>query len=118
MKLPLADPLPEDVDVLPTVDVLTLHLGGDIPSPTSTAADDEDRVFDAEGRTELRRELEARAEAGADDATSRFIRGEIDDLELGDGGEWAPEAADRFIEKAIEMFPGSVELPSGREGDR
>jgi hypothetical protein len=38
-KLALADPLPEDVEVLPTVDVLTLRLGGDTPPSTSTTPD-------------------------------------------------------------------------------
>jgi Domain of unknown function (DUF3854) len=45
-KLALADPLPEDVQVLPTVDVLTLHLGGDIPPPTSTTGEDEIAAFE------------------------------------------------------------------------
>jgi hypothetical protein len=44
-KLALADPLPEDIEVLPTVerlsvDVLTLDPGGDTPPSTSTHMDD------------------------------------------------------------------------------
>jgi hypothetical protein len=32
------------------------------------------------------------------------------------GNGWSAEAADRFIEQAKEMFPGSVELPLDGEG--
>jgi hypothetical protein len=38
-KLALADPLPEDLEILPSVDVLTSHWGGDTPRTTSTTPD-------------------------------------------------------------------------------
>jgi hypothetical protein len=45
---------------------------------------------------------------GADDDLSRFIRGETDELAIGDGN-WEPEAADAFIAKARLAFSGSTE---------
>jgi hypothetical protein len=70
-KLALADPLPEDVEVLPTVDVLTLRSGGDIPPATSPPPI---HVVDHPGNG------------------------------------WTAEAADAFIERAQEIFPGSREV--------
>jgi hypothetical protein len=66
--------------------------------------------FDTEGRTARGRELEDRAHEVADDPTSKFIRGETDELELGDGAEWTAEAADGFITRAREVFPGATEV--------
>jgi hypothetical protein len=69
-KLACADPLPEDVEILPTAD--------DLRDSCSVASET----------------------GGIDTPTDAHSNG------------WTEEAAGQFIEKALEMFPGSVELSS------
>jgi Protein of unknown function (DUF3631)/Domain of unknown function (DUF3854) len=73
------------------------------------------RAHVPEGRTARGLELEERAAGGADDDVSRFIRGETDELELGDpSASWTPAAADGFLARARETFPSAAELsPTG-----
>jgi hypothetical protein len=36
------------------------------------------------------------------------------ELVIGESGEWEEDAAEEFIQAALEVFPGSVELPRRR----
>jgi hypothetical protein len=114
------DPLPPEVadtgpasatDPLPPDSALQSQ-NGDAGSGVAEVADQVWDIprgpFDAEGRTPLGQELERRALEGADDDASRFVRGESN--ELGTPAEWTEEETERFLARARDVFPGSLEL--------